>query len=162
MSEQWRSVEGWPYEVSSEGRIRSTRTGRGLKPHLNSCGYLYVRLRRCGERKSFRLHRLIAIAFHGDRTDEGLIVAHNDGNPLHNRAKNLEWKTQSSNLFDKREHGTATCGSRSNFAKLSEVQVIEIRARREAGETYVSIGKAFGVIPNHVRKICVREIWQHV
>lgn len=162
MLEQWLPIKDWPYEVSNEGRVRSVRTGRPLKPDLNPCGYLYVRLRRDGTRKSFRLHRLVAIAFHGDRSSEGLTVAHNDGDRTHNRSSNLRWATQSENHLDKRAHGTATCGERSALSKLTEGEVIEIRARRAMGETYVSLGKAFGVIPNHVRKICIREIWQHI
>ncbi|WP_186092288.1 HNH endonuclease [Burkholderia gladioli] len=162
MTEQWRAVIGWPYEVSDEGRMRSTRTGETLKPYLNPCGYLYVKLRCNGARKAFRLHRLVATAFHGECPGPGFIAAHNDGDSLNNRAGNLRWATHHENMLDKRAHGTATCGSRSPLSKLTEDQVVEIRARRAAGSTYSSLGAEFGVLPNHVRKICKREIWQHI
>jgi hypothetical protein len=161
--EEWRQFPGWPYEVSSEGRVRSQRTGVIMKAWvIKRLGYAYVAFRVNCVRKNFSVHRLVAIAFHGDRSAEGLCVAHNDGVCLHNRADNLRWATMSENHLDKRIHGTDSRGARSRLAKLSDAQVIAIRKRHEAGESYNALCKEYGVVYGHIRKICLRETWTNV
>jgi hypothetical protein len=117
---EWRAVVGWEghYEVSSEGQIRSVdhfttvaakgrmgeftrhHKGRLLKTLLNKEGYLQVGV---SGGKLIRVHRAVAEAFHGPAN--GLFACHNNGNPVDNRASNLRWGTQSSNLHDAIEHG---------------------------------------------------------
>ena len=47
-------------------------------------------------------------------------------------------------------------------AKVTEEQVREIRARREAGESYSKLAKEFGLTPTGVRNIALRNTWKHV
>lgn len=47
-------------------------------------------------------------------------------------------------------------------AKLTDDQVREIRAMREAGARYVSIARKFGIASDHVRLICLRRLWKHI
>lgn len=53
-------------------------------------------------------------------------------------------------------------GSGHPGAKLTEVAVSEIRARRAAGETTVALAKAFGVRQAHVSALVLRKAWRHV
>lgn len=97
--EDWRKVEGFNYEVSNSGKVRSMRkyttwqSARELKPQLRK-GYYFVALMREGERFQFNVHRLVAIAFLG-KSD--LTVNHIDGNKLNNNVSNLEWCSMSEN-----------------------------------------------------------------
>ena len=47
-------------------------------------------------------------------------------------------------------------------AKVTEEQVREIRAQREAGESYSKLAKEFGLTPTGVRNIVLRNTWKHV
>ena len=83
---------GW--QVSSEGRCG---TSRGTITHgtLNPRGYCVV----CIRGKMFRVHRLIAHAFHGPPLEEAALeVNHIDGNRSNNQRDNLEWVTPSQNM----------------------------------------------------------------
>ena len=53
-------------------------------------------------------------------------------------------------------------GSDNGNSKLVASQVVEIRRRRAAGESRVSIAADFGISPSLVRAIAAREIWRHV
>lgn len=101
--EVWRPVAGWKnYEVSNFGRVRSIRTtwrlGRVLKPVRLNGGYMKVTL--CAEypvRKDLLIHRLVAVAFHGEPTEERPHVNHKDLDKSNNKASNLEWVSRSEN-----------------------------------------------------------------
>ena len=111
--ETWRPVKGYEglYEVSDLGRVRSLdrrvsgktvhkdgqfKSGKILKPYVNSLGYSRITLSKEGSTERFQLHRLVAEAFIPNR--EGLpCVSHEDDDPSNNRASNLRWCTYSYN-----------------------------------------------------------------
>ncbi len=97
--EIWLPIEGFDnYEVSSNGRIRNVKTGRILKPIINSHGYCQVFLRRDNKQHQRAVHRLVADAFY-DGVHSGLDVNHDDGNKTNNFVGNLEWCTRSENIL---------------------------------------------------------------
>ncbi len=51
-------------------------------------------------------------------------------------------------------------GEGNGRAKLSAVQVDEIRQRRKSGESMYRLGKAFGIHRAHIRRICNRVAWR--
>jgi hypothetical protein len=69
--------------------------------------YLEVALSHEGEPRSFLVHRLVALAFHGESPIDRPIATHRDGDPQNNRPDNLAWATQSENLFDRYRHARA-------------------------------------------------------
>jgi hypothetical protein len=125
-SEEWKTIPDTDglYEASSLGRIRSNsrvvivrckcgevkRTmrikGRVLKPWIDVGRYEVLRLCVGGEQKQSSVHRLVALAFHGDGGD--LIVNHIDGIKGNNRPENLEWVTYSENMVHALETGLRT------------------------------------------------------
>lgn len=99
LQEAWRCVGDYPrYEISSKGNIRQTH-GRILRPYKNSRGYLMISLVSDeGIRKSFKLHRLVAINFIGVQPIDREEVNHINGNKSDNRIENLEWVSRRENV----------------------------------------------------------------
>lgn len=118
-SETFRPIPGFEhYEVSESGVVRSVPrisvrsngvrarlAGRTLKQWTDpKTGYARVCLSVDGEDTLERVHRLVALAFHGPGR-EGELVRHLDGDATNNHYSNLAWGTESENQFDKVRHG---------------------------------------------------------
>ncbi len=102
--EEWRPIRGHEgrYEVSSLGRVRSLPRKRCpvlriLGERLDKQGYVHVALYADGPR-SFLVHRLVCLAFHGDPPADRPDVNHIDGSKRNNAAANLEWTNDSLNV----------------------------------------------------------------
>jgi hypothetical protein len=160
--EQWRRVpghKGW-YEVSDQGRVRSTRSRRTrvLKPVVDFAGRHVVTL--CGSRpkRKVRVAVLVAEVFLGPRP-EGMQVCHNDGNKLDNRLANLRYDTRLGNDRDRILHGTSNRGETNVHAKLTEAEVREIRRWRSGGTPTAVLADAYGVAQRTVRDIVNGTTW---
>ena len=101
---EWKPIKslGGMYEAGSDGNIRSIKraTTRGgvIKQHINPYnGYCYISTSYKGEIRQQRVHKLIAEAFLGERT-EGMQINHIDGDKTNNKPSNLEYCTQSQNM----------------------------------------------------------------
>lgn len=130
---EWRPVAGFPYDVSSDGRVRratggsnNAKPGRVLKGYTDKNGYVIVALSKEGKVHYRKVHRLVCVAFHG--TSQLPEVRHLDGNPANNHQHNLAWGTQAQNAADRDAHGRTRRGALSPRAKLTEAQVQEVRA----------------------------------
>lgn len=99
--EEWKTVvidgEQWHYEVSTDGNVRNTETGRILKHYENEDNYLYVRLCNNGKCKQFYVHRLVGIMFIPN-TNNLQEINHIDKNRHNNHVSNLEWTTHGNNI----------------------------------------------------------------
>ncbi len=115
MMEIWKPVNNFEgfYEVSNYGRVRSIErvvehqrygkmlvSAKLLKPWNNMHGYCNVNLMKDGERKVFKVHRLVAEAFIPNPENK-YAVNHKDGNKENNHYLNLEWCTKSENELHK-------------------------------------------------------------
>lgn len=111
----WRVIPGFSmYEVSDQGQLRSWRNGkygraaapRLMKLPLDYHGYPATNLRGDdGLRHTFRIHRLVLLAFRGPRPP-GMDSRHANGDPTDNRLSNLNYSTRSRNMRDRVRHGT--------------------------------------------------------
>jgi hypothetical protein len=102
---EWKSIDGYDnYEISDEGRVRNSKTGRVLKPSCSRGGYEKVNLRSNGVQKSAKIHRLVAENFIPN-DDYSKVVNHKDGNKINNSVTNLEWCTPSENNRHAFRHG---------------------------------------------------------
>lgn len=96
--ELWVPIKDFDgYEVSSNGRIKNSKTGRILRTQINSRGYTQVCIRKNNKQYAQRVHRLVANSFY-DTDREDLDVNHIDGNKNNNFIGNLELCTRKENI----------------------------------------------------------------
>lgn len=84
------------YGVSNLGNIKNLKTGKVLKPSLQKNGYLTYTFCQNRIRKTFRIHRLVALYFI-DNPNNLPYVNHKDGDKTNNKVDNLEWCTAKEN-----------------------------------------------------------------
>jgi len=172
MIEEWRPVVGYEgvYEVSSLGQVRSLdrwvransgrrRTGvRYFTPSPSGKSRKYKKVLLRNPDKQHLVHRLVLEAFVGPRPDN-CEARHLDGDPSNNRLDNLAWGTKAENEADKVKHGTLLCGTANPASKLTEVDVLYIRA---SNERQVDLAKIYGVSQAVISAVRLRKIWKHV
>jgi len=110
--EIWKNIENYEtYSVSDLGNVRNDKTGRSLKPRKDTSGYFIVDLCKNGIVKTFKIHRLVALAFI-ENPENKLCVDHLDGNPQNNSIANLRWATTTENGMNRKISVTNTSGTK--------------------------------------------------
>lgn len=100
MSEKWNPCRDITnYDISDEGRVRNSKTGRIMKTSVDKHGYEIVCLHEDGKQYTKKVHRLVAEAFTDEDIRE-LDVAHRDGNRLNNRLDNLVHRTRQETVLN--------------------------------------------------------------
>jgi phage pi2 protein 07 len=125
------------YEVSNkEGRIRSVKTGKTLKPGKDKWGYSHVTLYKDGKTSRFSVHRLVATMFIPNPENKPT-VNHKDENKENNSADNLEWMTHE----EQQKHGT--CRQRISEAQLGGKNHMAKKVKCiETGEIFDTVKEA--------------------
>lgn len=152
--EQWRPVAGFPYEVSSLGRVRRYG-GRPLKPRPRAHGYLYVCLSIGGTHYDRHISRLVCAAFHGPPPMADAHADHIDTNRQNNVATNLQWLSPQAN----RARRVPLRGELNPGARLTAAVVRRIRA---ATGTCSAVGEVFGISRGTVWDIRSGKTWAHL
>jgi len=174
--EVWKKVpRGYPYEVSSMGRVRSlprvivnsrcTRSYKGkiLKPTPISGGYLSVDLQEYGKPNlQITVHRLVAITFLGKPPFPAAMALHGDDDRTNNSVRNLRWGTHQDNMDDKTARDRCPKGSSNGNVTLDEGQVLRIAKLIVRGSTQVSIAQKFGITQATVSLIKTGKTWSHI
>ena len=91
VNEQWSDIKGYEgyYRISNTGKIYSIKSKIMLKQSNSNKGYHSVKLQRNGIKKTYRVHRLVAMTFIPNLT--GLLdVNHIDEDKSNNSVTNLE------------------------------------------------------------------------
>jgi len=161
--EEWRVVEGKPYEVSHLGNVRRVLDNgyrRYLKPVLKG-PYYSVTLVDGRDYVYERVHRLVAKAFLGPVPD-GKEVNHKDGNKFNNRVDNLEYLTHKENLRHAADLQLCQVGEKSYAAKLTNQQVREIREALRQGVKQLALSFRYGVSQGVISDIGMRRRWRHL
>jgi hypothetical protein len=156
MIEEWRQhPEFSDIEVSNLGRVR-----RYLKPFPMSNGYPHVSLG--GKKKRRYLHNLVIEAFVGLRP-RGMQTRHLDGDKNNCCLDNLQYGTAAENLRDRWSHGKGNVGSRHGMSKVTEEQVLTIRALSKEGHSSYQIAKHYPMMTARgIRRIVSGDLWRHI
>lgn len=96
MMKDIRGYEG-QYAVTDDGKVWSYKSKRFLSLHTERKGYIRVSLSSCGEKKTYRVHRLVLETFKPIPDMKRLQVNHINENKADNRLENLEWVTAQEN-----------------------------------------------------------------
>jgi len=129
--EEWREIKDFEnYSVSDFGNIKNNITNKVLKNTLKG-GYYNITLTNNKNKKPFKVHRLVALAFI-DNPENKPDVNHKDKNKQNNNLTNIEWMTRKENNIHRCEGVKVT----SNKNK----EVLRIRPdTNEVIEKYTSI-----------------------
>lgn len=96
----WKQIKNTRYEVSIDGEIKNSLTGRVLTQYKNNKGYKTIGLSVGSLKKTFLVHRLVAEAFI-ENYSEGLDVNHKNGLRFDNKLINLECISRQANNDDR-------------------------------------------------------------
>lgn len=161
MKEIWKNIEGYEgyYKISNLGKVNSLRNKKILKPYLSD-GYYRVTLCVNGNRKIYKIHRLVAKSFVLN-THNKLHVNHMDGNKINNNIDNLEWCTNHENRIHAALIGLMPYGENHCNSKLTNKQVLEIRKKYipfKYGQT--KLAKEYGVHHSTIQDILNYKQWK--
>lgn len=171
----WKDISGYEgiYKISSCGKVKSLDRelidsigrkkffpGKLLNPIKNEGGYLYVKLSKNGKRKHSYVHRLVAINFLGDHSDD-LVVNHIDGIKENNSLNNLEWVTHQENEEHAVKNGLNIHGGAHHESKLNKDKVIYIRKHKK-NKTFKELAKELGVTQNAIFSAYHGITWKHI
>jgi hypothetical protein len=166
MTEIWKPVPEFAYEISDLGRLR--RRGRIIAPKVTRHGYWHYCLWRDGKPNWRLAHRLVHEVHIGPIGD-GLEINHLDGDKVNNKVSNLEAVTKSENALHRhrvlgvKTNFRAMNGTENGSAKLSEAQVHQLRAdRRAEGISYAKLADRYGITPTMAWLIVKRKAWGHI
>ena len=169
MTNEWRVVRAAPqYEIARDGTVRNIKTKRVRAHHFGGPSkYRSVGLMLSpGRQKTFTVHRLVCLAFHGDPPTPKHEVGHKDGSKDNAHADNLHWVTRAENMLEAKAHGTLNPprGERHSLAILTDEAVREIRHAKPFLGMGNYFSEKYGITPRSV--ICLRapssQRWPHV
>ena len=133
-----------------------------MSPGRDRC-YRHVTLTGAGgAKRTTKVHRLVALAFHGAPPDPSYTASHLNGIGFDNRAENIVWESHKDNVARQDEHGTRVRGVMSRMAKLNEENVAEIRALASAGWTQWQMAERYGVDRSTISLIISGKRWCHL
>jgi hypothetical protein len=106
-------------------------------------------------------HRVVWEVRHG-RIPAGMFVCHRCDNRLCVKLGHLFLGTHKDNMADMAAKHRAAHGERHTFAKLTEAQVAEIRARYAAGGVrQVDLAREYGVSQVNISHVVRGTTWRH-
>lgn len=128
-NELWKEIPGYEttHQVSNYGRIKQVIKNTLLKNRLNSKGYHTINLTANGKTKTFKVHRLVALAFlpNPEKKEQ---VNHIDFNKLNNNFQNLEWVSNrenschSNSIKNKTSRYPGVCFRKTNNKWVSSIR----------------------------------------
>lgn len=149
----WKTIAGTDgeYQVSDTGLVKTTKTGRILRPSVSRHGYERVCLFKMDRERRYRVHRLVAMAFIPN-PDNLPQVNHKDGNKRNNHVSNLEWITNEDNMHHAKEHGLRAGHERFCESKKKRVIATNIASgERIVFDSILAARKTIGTC--HVQEV---------
>ena len=154
-----RTVKGFErYTISDSGIVFNLETKHTLVPKNNN-GYKQVNLCYNGLRKTFNVHRLVAIAFI-DNPNNKPCVNHKNGIRHDNNSENLEWVTYKENAVHAYKYLT---NHDNKGIKLNKFDVVRIRSMYVPKVvTHKKISLEYNVCVETIRDIINNKIWKNI
>lgn len=154
-NESYRTVKvpfGNNYTINEMGEIFNTRTTKKLKPYLSDWGYFKVSVSDYPLKKTYLVHRLIALSFipNPDNKPE---INHIDGNKQNNSIENLEWVTTTENIRHALMFGLMPTGDKHPKVKVTDNEILIIKQMRKDNITYKKISEKFGISVTHACRV---------
>lgn len=181
MNEIWKDIPDYEgiYQASNLGKIKRLSNKKWinkdkgffriypeeiLNPFTTPSGYYRINLYKNKKLKSFRVNRLILMAFHRlPLTDE--VSMHLDNDRLNNSLNNLKWGSCKENIQQmyREKRNQCIAGSKNPMVKTDESIVIEIKKlyiyqKRSTSE----IAKIFDIKYHFVYEIVKNRRWKHI
>ena len=141
--EEWRTISLSPsYQVSSYGKIRKISTGTRVKWYVTKNNpYPYCILYENNKSHTYTVHRLVALAFLGDRPD-GMVIDHIDDCVYNMNASNLHYITVKENA-KKEAANNPNQTFNSHYLTREELDLVLKMLKDGCGQR--QIGEAVGV-----------------
>ena len=144
-------------------------TGLIYKPELLRTGYMSVRVGLSHtDRLHIILHKAVAFTFI-ENPNNFKYVNHKDGNKQNNNVNNLEWCTASDNIQHAYDNElidvSKISGENNHYSKLSEQDVIMIRATYQKGSSINgehALARKYHVSRPTIRNIINNNRWKNV
>lgn len=166
------------YEISNYGRVRhfkkefeNWKVLKTSNQKKDGTGYVYFRFksdRESGKPMTKAIHRLVAVAFLGNPSDESDFVIHKDYNKSNNNVINLKWVTRAELVVHNKKNPKVIAGHERTKglirrSKLTETEVIRLKKKLKRGKNKLyKIAKEFGITHTQLNRIRSGENWGHV
>lgn len=148
------------YLVSDQGRVKSMATYAVYAPTLMN-GYPSVSLVFRGERKFYKIHRLVAETFLASTDPTRTSVNHKNRNKLDNRVENLEWCTlQENNAHTRYVTSPHTGNDNTEGMKLNWEEACEIKTSLALGVGKRTLARQYGVSRTTIDRIQKGKTWK--
>lgn len=151
------------YTITDKGEVYSDNSGLMSTRNKPGTEYQLINFMRIDNKKqTFRLHRLVMMAFMPIINANTMEVNHKDGNKKNNCLKNLEWCTPSENQKHAFQNGLQKPrrGEKSNFARLTKADVEKIFLLKKQGLKQKEIAKIIGCSAPNISYIVNKKSWK--
>ena len=135
MSEIWKQIDGYDYEISTLGRVRKLKTEILLDQYFDKLGeprkwgtYPRVKIPISGGCHFHAVHRLVALHHLPRGSPDRTYVDHIDRNRLNSCIDNLRWVTPRENSRNRSIHSNNTSGKQGvsrETCKYWKVSIID-------------------------------------
>lgn len=112
--------------------------------------------------KYIAAHRYVCILAHGEPPSPDHEAAHSCGKGRSGciNKNHLRWDTAKGNAADRKIHGTHRGGERIPWSKLTDADVLKIRAA--SGSSLASLARQYNVSSTTISDIRMGETWKHL
>lgn len=167
--EQWKPIKNYEgmYEISNFGRVKSLKRKSNKKEFIRKLstnvrkGYKCITLTKNSKRKTFTIHRLVALHFIPNPENKPQ-VNHKDGVKKNNYAWNFEWVTNAENRKHAMDNGIIDLkGENGPNAKLKNKDVFDMRKLAKFF-MFIELAIIFNVHPTTVFYIVHGKTWKNL
>jgi hypothetical protein len=110
------------YSATEDGNIYSHLQNKYLATCIDSNGYNIVSLYKNNEKKSYSIHRIVALTFISNPNNLN-IIDHIDRNKTNNHRDNLRWITHSNNIINTDTYKNNKLGHKHIYKKENAFRV---------------------------------------